>query len=70
MITIIYAVKPQFAEAEKEWLKEQKIYPAVQNHWDNAGNPTVRFAMILPPDTAMLVKLRHKLDLQKDYFQR
>lgn len=70
MITIVYAVKPQLAEAEKEWLKEQKIYPAVQDSWDSAGNPTVRFAMILPPDTAMLVKLRHKIDLQKNYFQR
>jgi hypothetical protein len=71
MITIIYTVKPEERTAEVEWLKEQKIFPAITDWYDWKQNkPMIRFGVIVAPDAALAIKLRHKLDLQADYKQR
>jgi len=71
MITIIYAVAPEERAAEVEWLKEQKIFPAITDGYDWKQNkPVVKFGVIVAPDAALAIKLRHKLDLQRDYKQR
>jgi hypothetical protein len=71
MITLVYTVDPKDAPAEKAWLNEMKVYPSYQDYFDWIGNKQyVRFCVIVPPDTALAVKLRHPLQLQKDYFQR
>lgn len=71
MITLIYHVKIEEKQAELEWLRGQKIFPACQEQWDWVAEKTVaKFGLIVSPEQAMVVKLRHKLDVQKDYKQR
>lgn len=68
MITLIYTVKPEEKQAELEWLKLQKIYPSVEDAIDwSTGKIVARFGMIVSPEAALPVKLRHKLDVQLDY---
>ena len=71
MITLIYTVEPKDAPAEKEWLRSIKVYPSYEDYTDwIQGKTYVRFCVIVPPDTALVIKLRHPLQLQQDYFQR
>lgn len=65
MITIRYHVNKNDRSAELEWLLEQKIYPSVRD-WDNVSE----FGMIVSPEAAVAIKLRHKLDTQTEYRQR
>jgi hypothetical protein len=71
MITLVYTVELKDIVAEKEWLRELKVYPSTQDYYDyGTGLHYVRFGMIVSPDTALTIKLRHPLQLQQDYFQR
>jgi hypothetical protein len=71
MITLIYIVKPEDAPAEKAWLKEMRVFPGTEVYHDwIAGKVYTRFCVIVPPDTALSVKLRHPLQFQKEYHQR
>ncbi len=71
MITLIYTVKLDAVDAEKEWLNDMKVYPSIQLAFDTSINQWVRrFGMIVSPDTATVIKLRHPLQLQKEYRQR
>lgn len=71
MITITYHLRPEQKNEEIDWLRMQKVFPAVRDFWDfETGNPIVQFGVIVNPEMALLIKLRHKLDLQKDYRQR
>jgi len=71
MIKIIYTVKPKDKDAEIEWLHDQKIFPAIQDTWDWITNAAVvQFGMIVSPEAALSIKLRHKLDIQSDWKQR
>jgi hypothetical protein len=71
MITLIYHIKPEERDTEIEWLRAQKVYPSVQDGWDFKSNQaTSQFGVIVPPETALSIKLRHKLDYQEDYRQR
>lgn len=71
MITIIYTVPVSHKAAELEWLREQKIFPSCQDWWDwDKNEQVIKFGMIVNPDAALAVKLRHKLDVQQDYRQR
>ena len=68
MHSIIYTVDPAEREAELAWLKEQKVFPAIRDDWDWFTNrPVLRFGVIVGSEAALAIKLRHKLDLQKDY---
>ena len=68
MITLIYHIPYTQKYIELEWLHEQHIYPGIREGWDNG--PTVVFACIVSPETALVIKLRHKLDLQDNYEKR
>lgn len=68
MIKLIYHVPMREKFAELEWLHEQKVFPAVQDSWDYILNcPIAEFACIVPPEMALTLKLRHKLDIQDNY---
>lgn len=71
MITLIYYVTLAEKNAEIEWLRNQKIYPAIADHWDwKTNTQLVKFGAIVNPESALAIKLRHKLELQADYRQR
>lgn len=74
MIKLIYHVEPDQKDNELAWLKEMKIFPAVNATWvfgeDNSFKPVVMFGMIVTPDSAVSIKLRHpKIDQQYKYRQ-
>jgi len=71
MITIVYHTKLEDKADELEWLRNQKIFPAVLDSYDWVTQKTVaKFGLIVSPEQAMTVKLRHKLDVQVAYKQR
>lgn len=71
MITIVYKIDPADRESERDWLREQKVYPTFTDRWDwNTGKAYTWVGVIVSPDAALSIKLRHKLDLQKEYRQR
>ncbi len=71
MITLIYTVEPSSAKAEKEWLNRMQIYPAVSEYFDWVQNKQLtRFGVIVAPDAALPIKLRHPLQFQHTYKQR
>lgn len=71
MIKMIYTIDADKKVAELEWLRDQKIFPAVEEDWDwRTSKKIVHFGVIVSPEAALTLKLRHKLDLQDDYRQR
>jgi len=71
MIKMFYTVNPAMKEIELQWLHDQKVYPACQNMFDWKTNTAViGFGVIVNPETALAIKLRHKLDMQAEYKQR
>jgi len=74
MITLIYHIKPEDKDAELEWLKEQKIFPSteVAYRFDDKGELVKQLMVgaIVSPAAALTIKLRHNLDMQKDYKQK
>jgi hypothetical protein len=71
MITILYHIKPEDKETELEWLRDQKIFPAVQDYFDWATQKMmIRIGLIVSPEQATTIKLRHTLDKQIAYKQR
>ena len=71
MITLIYTINPEDATAEKEWLREMRVFPGTEQYHDWIANKMyIRFCVIVPPDTALAVKLRHPLQFQVEYKQR
>lgn len=68
MIKMIYTISIEEKQAELEWLKDQSIFPACETCYIWPQNKIcVRFGMIVSPDAALAIKLRHKLDLQEVY---
>lgn len=72
MITLIYMVEPEKELAEREWLKGLRIYPSSQKYYDPAHDYKLmtRFAVIVSPDAAVTIKLRHPLQFQGEYKRR
>lgn len=71
MITLVYLVEPNDAPVEKEWLRSMKVYPSYEDYFDWVNNKLyVRFGVIVSPETALSIKLRHPLQVQEDYHQR
>lgn len=71
MIKMFYHVSLEERATELKWLHEQKVYPACQEIMDwKTGKSVVGIGMIVNPETALAIKLRHKLDLQTEYRQR
>ena len=68
MISIIYTVDTEKKESELEWLRDQKIYPSIEEYFNYQQNKMfVRFGMIISPEAALSIKLRHPLDYQTEY---
>jgi len=71
MISLVYDVSLENTDAEKEWLKELKIYPSTVHVWDaGLGKVVTKFGVIVSPDAAVFIKLRHPLQLQQHWKQR
>ena len=71
MITMIYKIPQEEADTESAWLKSIKVYPSKQTIWDWGANVALtRFAVIVPPEVALMIKLRHKLEAQEEFKQR
>ena len=71
MIQMIYTIPPDQKETEVKWLREQRVYPGVENQYDwvNAREVT-KIAVIVTPDMAMWIKLRHNLDHQGNWTRK
>lgn len=71
MHKIVYHISVEQKDDEIEWLRDQKIFPAIQEayNWDT-GKIYIRVGVIVGAEAALTIKLRHKLDLQLDYRQR
>ena len=71
MIRIIYFIDAEDQKDEIEWLKSIRVYPAVEKSYDwDKHKYHVKIGMIVSPDVALLIKLRHPLKLQEHYTQR
>lgn len=71
MIQIIYCVPPAEQDSEVAWLHDQKVYPSISPIWDHITNrQLIAFGVIVNSEIALLIKLRHKLDVQTNYKQR
>lgn len=71
MIRIFYHVDPKDLEAEVQWLKTQKVFPAVQHSWDwKAEKPISVIGCIVDEATALALKLRRNLDVQTTWKKR
>lgn len=71
MITIVYHVDPSECADELEWLRVQKIFPAYEEQYDwKTQKSVIKFGVIVSPEQALTIKLRHKLDRQTEYRQR
>jgi hypothetical protein len=68
MLKIIYTIDPSEKVAEIEWLNELKVYPVSEEtyNWDN-GKIVIKIGAIVDSKTALLIKLRHKLQFQSNY---
>ena len=71
MITLIYTIDPDKRTEEMDWLNDQKVFPAMEDAWDwRVNKPIIKVGVIVGPETALTIKLRHKLEMQVDYKQR
>lgn len=71
MLTLIYLIDPADATAEKTWLKEMQVFPGTEDYVDwTTSKQYVRFCVIVSPDAALAIKLRHPLQIQAEYRQR
>ena len=71
MITLIYTVEHSNLDEELKWLHDQKIFPAVTRHMDWKKNAWVnKIGVIVSPEAALTIKLRHAILSQEDYRQR
>ena len=70
MIQMIYTIRPDQKEEEVKWLRSQMIFPGVETQYDwEKGLEVTKIAVIVSPDVAMWIKLRHNLD-QQEYWTR
>ena len=71
MIKLVYFVNPEDEKSEVQWLREQKIFPAVAAHYDwIKATLMTKVGVVVSSDQALAIKLRHKIELQADYRQR
>ena len=71
MQKIVYQITQEAKAEELEWLRQQMIFPAIQDFYDwDKQAMMVRIGIIVGSEAALSVKLRHKLNLQLDYRQR
>ena len=64
MIKIIYTIPYENKEAELSWLNTNKVYPSCL---DLFLNKKTMVGVIVNPETALVIGLRHRLDSQTKY---
>ncbi len=71
MIKLSYTVPVTEKETELAWLKEQQIFAAstIRYNWEKGAEEAL-IGMIVTNDVAMMIKLKHKLDVQIPYAKR
>ena len=68
---MIYTVALNEKQSEIEWLNNQKIYPGCTDYYDwSTGKHLIKFGVIVSPEAALSIKLRHKLDKQELFKQK
>lgn len=71
MITMTYTVENDDRAKELDWLHTQKIYPSVIEYFDyRQGKLLTKIGVIVNPEAALIIKMRHNLDTQTEYRQR
>ena len=71
MIKLFYSVKIEDTDSEVKWLREQKIFPSHEEHYDWLNHKKfTKIGVIVSEEQALAIKLRHKVDLQQEYKQR
>jgi len=69
--SLIYSISPKDKDAELEWLRDQKIFPGCSDSYNwTTGEIWVKIGVIVTPTAAVAIKLRHKVDVQREYKQR
>lgn len=68
MITLTYRIPTEKKTDELEWLRSQGIFPGFENYYDWVTQKmVVRVGVIVSPEQASIIKLRHPLDSQETY---
>lgn len=68
LIKLMYTIEPDRLADETAWLKELKVYPSVEPYFDWIQNiHYVRFGMIVSPEAAVSIKMRHPVQFQSNY---
>lgn len=68
MITLTYRIPTDKKAEELDWLRSQKIFPGCEDYCDWVTQKmVVRVGVIVNPEQATAIKLRHKLDSQETY---
>ena len=71
MIQITYSVSLEQKDAELKWLRDQKIFPGYEEWWDWRRSVYVmKFGVIVSPEQALAIKLRHNLDTQETWVRK
>lgn len=68
MLKIVYQIESEQLNSELEWLRDQMIFPSTQKRYDfKTGKTYEMIGIIVSPEAALPIKLRHKLLLQETY---
>lgn len=72
MFKVIYLIRKDEADAEVEWLRDQKIFPALADAWDwKKDIPMTCIGVIIDEGALLTLKLRtNKIEHQEKYRQR
>jgi len=73
MIKLFYNVNIEDKDSEIEWLKDQKVFPAIREHWQLEKaefKKVIQIGMIVSPEAALAIKLRRTLRYQEQYNQK
>lgn len=68
MIKIIYSIKQSDKDKETAWLRNQGVFPSFAEYGKLNGDVLV--GVIVSPESALAIKLRHKLENQALWKQR
>jgi hypothetical protein len=70
MHRITYLIPVADKDAELEWLREVKVFPAVQRYWDFDNDKEVYLiGAIVDDETVISIKLKRKLRSQDRYLK-
>ena len=71
MIKLTYNVSLEEKDLEIKWLRDQKIYASWYEGFDWVSNKrSCVFGMIVTPEAASMIKLRHQITQQEEYIRK